>query len=87
MSKTKTNCAHLNITYFLQNMYCSFQVGCCEYRAVASLFGVQKISVHRYVHNFCAAIAQGKTAYIIWYGVEDAKNMASTIDIVVIIDL
>ena len=52
---------------------------CCEYRAVASLFGVGKTSVHRYVHSFCATIARRKTEYIKWYGVEDAKNMAEYI--------
>lgn len=50
---------------------------CCEYRAVASLFGVSKTTVHRCVYKFIKALSPKKKQFIIWYDTEDAKNIAT----------
>lgn len=49
---------------------------CCEYRTVASIFGIGKTSVHRYVYKFVRALCKLKKDYIQWYTAEDGKRIA-----------
>ena len=49
---------------------------CCEYRTVASMFGVGKTTVHRYVYMFSKALCRKKNEYIEWYSSEEAKTIA-----------
>ena len=53
---------------------------CAEYRAVASIFGVSKTSVQRYLHRFCMALCKHKRKYIKWYSLDDAIQMAAYIE-------
>ena len=49
---------------------------CCEYRTVASMFGMGKTIVHRYVYMFSKALYRKKNEYIHWYSSEEAKTIA-----------
>lgn len=53
---------------------------CAEYRTVATVFGVSKTTVQRYVHKFVRALCRKKLNYIKWYSDEEAVQMADYIE-------
>lgn len=53
---------------------------CCEYKAVASLFGIGKTSVQRYVQQFLKALCRRKKDFIKWYQPDEILSIIETFE-------